>query len=91
MTTHIRVDAWVDELQEHQNAEDERIADHEATATNTWGPPGTFGCECQRRNSLSCAELRFGYREQQEQCECLCHNWQDDGDDDLTPNVEVSR
>jgi hypothetical protein len=45
------------------------------------GPPGTHGCACVSRSAHACAELRYGYREIPEPCECLCHNWEDDDDD----------
>ena len=34
-----------------------------------------------RRSGHACAELRYGYREIPEPCECLCHDWRDDDDD----------
>jgi hypothetical protein len=51
-------------------------------ATDAEGPRGTYGCACVSRSGHACAELRYGYREIPEPCECLCHDWRD-GDDDL--------
>ncbi len=45
------------------------------------GPRGTYGCACVSRSGHACAELRYGYREIPEPCECLCHEWRDDDDD----------
>ena len=42
------------------------------------GSPGTYGCACVSHNAYACAELRYGYRNLPEPCECLCHNWEDD-------------
>jgi hypothetical protein len=50
-------------------------------ATNACGPRGTYGCACVSRSGHACAELRYGYREIPEPCECLCHDWRDDDDD----------
>jgi hypothetical protein len=47
-----------------------------AEPTNTHGTG--YGCACISRNAFACTELRYGYRDQQERCECLCHNWEDD-------------
>ena len=50
-------------------------------AKDTSGPRGTYGCACVSRSGHACAELRYGYREIPEPCECLCHDWRDDDDD----------
>lgn len=50
-------------------------------ATDAEGPRGTYGCACVSRSGHACAELRYGYREIPEPCECLCHDWRDDDDD----------
>jgi hypothetical protein len=50
--------------------------------TNAEGPRGTYGCACVSRNSHACAELRFGYRDLPEPCECPCHNWRDEDDNE---------
>ena len=47
---------------------------------HTTGSPGTYGCACVSRNAFACAELRYGYRDLPEPCECLCHNWEDEDD-----------
>lgn len=51
------------------------------TERNTSGPANTYGCTCVSRNAFSCSEIRDDYREQQERCECFCHNWQDEDDE----------
>lgn len=38
-------------------------------------------CLAITRSGHACAELRYGYREIPEPCECLCHDWRDDDDD----------
>jgi hypothetical protein len=49
--------------------------------TDTEGPAGTYGCACVAHSARACAEIRYGYREIPEPCECMCHNWRDDDDD----------
>ena len=49
---------------------------------NTSGPRGTYGCACVSRNAFACAEIRDGYCEEQRRCECVCHNWEDDDEQD---------
>ena len=49
--------------------------------TNTSGPRGTYGCDCVSDSAHACAEIRCGYREIPDPCECLCHDWRDDDDD----------
>ena len=51
-------------------------------ATNASGPRGTYGCACVSRNAFACAEIRDGYCEEQRRCECMCHNWEDDDEQD---------
>jgi hypothetical protein len=53
----------------------------DSTERDTEGPAGTYGCACVSRNAFACSELRYGYRDQQERCDCLCHNWEDDDDE----------
>lgn len=49
-----------------------------AEGTNTDGPRGTYGCACVSDSAQACAEIRYGYRDIPEPCECLCHDWRDD-------------
>lgn len=51
--------------------------------TDTDGLRGTYGCACVSRSAHACAEIRYGYRDIPEPCECLCHDWSDDDDEDL--------
>jgi hypothetical protein len=46
--------------------------------------PPAFQCACLSGNGHACAELRYGYRDQPEPCECECHSWPDDYEDDLS-------
>ncbi len=48
---------------------------------NTEGPRGTYGCACVADSAHACAEIRYGYRDLPEPCECLCHQWRDDDDE----------
>lgn len=48
---------------------------------DTWGPAGTYGCACVAPSAHACAEIRYGYREIPEPCECMCHQWRDEDDD----------
>lgn len=50
-------------------------------ATDTSGPRGTYGCACVADSAHACAEIRYGYRDLPEPCECLCHQWRDDDDE----------
>ena len=50
--------------------------------TDAEGPRGTYGCACVSRNAFACAEIRDGYCEEQRRCECMCHNWEDDDEQD---------
>jgi len=49
--------------------------------TNTSGPRGTYGCACVADSAHACAEIRYGYRDLPEPCECLCHDWRNEDDD----------
>jgi len=51
------------------------------------GPPGTHGCACKSRDAAECHRRRYGIvagdvSHGAEECDCLCHNWEDDDDDD---------
>jgi hypothetical protein len=50
-------------------------------ARDTEGPRGTYGCACVSDSAHACAEIRYGYREIPEPCECMCHQWRDDDDE----------
>lgn len=48
-------------------------------ATDTEGPRGTYGCACVSRDPRSCLVLRSdSLPSLGEQCECMCHGWEDD-------------
>ena len=49
-------------------------------ATDTSGPRGTYGCACVADSAHACAEIRYGYRDIPELCECMCHDWRTDDD-----------
>lgn len=56
--------------------------------TNTYGTG--YGCACVSRDARTCSRLRYGYYYEEdhsedhgEYCECLCHEWDDDLDDDI--------
>ncbi len=58
----------------------------EALPENTCGPAGTYGCACVSDNARNCALFRSGYHINadgfEEHCECLCHQWRDEDDED---------
>ena len=47
------------------------------------GPRGTYGCACAHHDGSMCAWIRYGGDGPEDPCECLCHGWQEDEDDDL--------
>lgn len=48
------------------------------------GPRGTYGCACVSRDSRECIRVRYRglFDNLHDHCECLCHHWSDDDDDD---------
>lgn len=49
------------------------------------GPRGTYGCACVAYSARLCTLLRYGrdidsHEQQDDDCECLCHQWSDDDD-----------
>ena len=52
--------------------------------TDTYGTTG-YGCACVSRDARNCILARYGYVEHDAgdgRCECLCHQWDDEEDDD---------
>ncbi len=54
---------------------------------NQDGPRGTYGCACKSRDAAECHRRRYGIvagdvSHGAEECDCLCHHWSDDDDDD---------
>ncbi len=54
---------------------------------NSEGPTGTNGCACRSRDPKQCASIRYGMDHPGEECECICHQWDDDEEDDEPPIV----
>lgn len=54
----------------------------ETEGTNTEGAQGTYGCACLDRDSVQCAAIRYGMDHWGECCQCLCHQWSDDDEQD---------
>lgn len=55
------------------------------SCTDTTGPRGTYGCACISGDSRACLLLRYGYQpndEEPDRCECLCHDWRKEEDED---------
>ena len=52
---------------------------------DTEGPQGTYGCACLSDEAKMCAFLRCGM-DADDPCECLCHKWREQDDEDETPN-----
>lgn len=48
--------------------------------TNTHGCG--YGCACVADSAQLCADIRFHRIERGEPCECLCHQWREEDDDD---------
>lgn len=51
------------------------------------GPRGTYGCACKSRDAAECHRVRYGIvagdvSHGAEECYCLCHQWDDEDDDD---------
>jgi hypothetical protein len=49
---------------------------------DTEGPRGTYGCACPSDDALECAAIRYGFDFMHEYCDCICHQWRDEDDDD---------
>lgn len=51
-----------------------------APPQNAVGPRGTYGCSCVSRDARNCSLMRYGYTANcdgfDEQCDCLCHQWE---------------
>ena len=54
---------------------------------NSEGPTGTHGCACRSRYAKQCASIRYGIDHPGEECECLCHEW-DDEEDELIVGID---
>ena len=54
--------------------------------TNTYGPRGTYGCACVSDSARMCTLLRYPERDVcdmgDDNCECMCHQWRQEDDDD---------
>ena len=57
---------------------------------DTEGPQGTYGCACLSHDAKMCTFLRYGM-DADDPCECLCHNWREQDDEDVTPNSHIDR
>lgn len=54
---------------------------------DTDGPRGTYGCACVADSARLCTPLRYGrdidsHEQHDDDCECLCHQWSDDDEQD---------
>lgn len=50
------------------------------------GPRGTYGCACVSDSARMCTLLRYPERDVcdmgDDNCECMCHQWRQEDDDD---------